>query len=235
MGFFDNARFVLEVLDAIEVESATLVGHSWAGGVALRVAQEHPERVDALVLAASVGPASLNWVDRLLAMPLAGEALLEGGVRHVEELDREEHDALVQRLEVLEGVQQRMRRGLRGGGQVDRRSRHAQRRLEKQRLQEGSERHGLGAQPLDQDLASAPPCGHHQEDRRSDDQREPAAVADLQQRGGKEGQVDDHEEAGGQEAEEERIAPAEADHEEGKQRVDEHRRRHGDAVRAGEP
>jgi pimeloyl-ACP methyl ester carboxylesterase len=75
MGFFDNARFVLEVLDAIDVESATLVGHSWAGGVALRVAQEHPERVDALVLAASVGPASLNWVDRLLAMPLAGEAL----------------------------------------------------------------------------------------------------------------------------------------------------------------
>jgi pimeloyl-ACP methyl ester carboxylesterase len=74
-GFFGNARFVLDVLDGIDVESATLVGHSWGGGIALRVAQQHPERVDALVLAASVGPDCLNWIDRLLALPFAGEAI----------------------------------------------------------------------------------------------------------------------------------------------------------------
>ncbi len=75
VGFFGNARFVVDMLDALDVESATLVGHSWGGGIALRVAQHHPERVDALVLAASVGPGCLNWMDRLLAMPLAGEAI----------------------------------------------------------------------------------------------------------------------------------------------------------------
>ncbi|MBV8951113.1 MAG: alpha/beta hydrolase [Actinobacteria bacterium] len=74
-GFFGNASFVIQLLDTIEVESATLVGHSWGGGVALRVAQEHPERVDALVLAASVGPDCLNWFDRVLATPALGEVL----------------------------------------------------------------------------------------------------------------------------------------------------------------
>ena len=75
VGFFGNARFVVEMMDALGVESATLVGHSWGGGIALRVAQQHPERVDALVLAASVGPGCLNWVDRLLAAPGVGEAI----------------------------------------------------------------------------------------------------------------------------------------------------------------
>jgi pimeloyl-ACP methyl ester carboxylesterase len=74
-GFFGNARFVVDLLDAIGVESATLVGHSWGGGVALRVAQAHPGRVGALVLAASVGPGCLNWIDRLLALPFVGEAI----------------------------------------------------------------------------------------------------------------------------------------------------------------
>jgi pimeloyl-ACP methyl ester carboxylesterase len=74
-GFFGNARFVLDVLDGIDVESATLVGHSWGGGIALCVAQQHPDRVDSLVLAASVGPGCLNWIDRLLALPFAGEAI----------------------------------------------------------------------------------------------------------------------------------------------------------------
>lgn len=74
-GFFGNAEFVVDVLDAIDVESATIVGHSWGGGIALRLAQQHPERVDALVLAASVGPGAVNWIDRLLALPALGEAL----------------------------------------------------------------------------------------------------------------------------------------------------------------
>jgi pimeloyl-ACP methyl ester carboxylesterase len=74
-GFFGNADFALRLLDDLGVDSATFVGHSWGGGIALRIAQQHPERVDALVLAASVGPGCLNWVDRVLAAPVLGEAL----------------------------------------------------------------------------------------------------------------------------------------------------------------
>jgi pimeloyl-ACP methyl ester carboxylesterase len=75
-GFFGNARAVVSLLDDAGIASATLVGHSWGGGVALAVAERFPERVDALVLAASVGPDCLNWVDRVLAMPYLGEVLV---------------------------------------------------------------------------------------------------------------------------------------------------------------
>ena len=43
------------VLDALGVERADLVGHSLGGGIALRFAVAHPERVRQLVLAAPVG------------------------------------------------------------------------------------------------------------------------------------------------------------------------------------
>jgi pimeloyl-ACP methyl ester carboxylesterase len=72
-GFALNARAVLAELDARGIERAVLVGHSYGGGVALSVAQLAPERVEALVLLASVGPGCLNGWDRLLAAPVAGE------------------------------------------------------------------------------------------------------------------------------------------------------------------
>lgn len=37
-------------LDAVELSSVDLVGHSWSGGWALSFAQEHPDRVARLVL-----------------------------------------------------------------------------------------------------------------------------------------------------------------------------------------
>lgn len=43
------------VLDALDVERADLVGHSLGGGISLRFAVAHPERVRRLVLAAPVG------------------------------------------------------------------------------------------------------------------------------------------------------------------------------------
>jgi pimeloyl-ACP methyl ester carboxylesterase len=72
-GFALNARTVLAELDAHGIERAVLVGHSYGGGVALAVAQLAPERVEALVLLASVGPGCLTGWDRLLAAPVAGE------------------------------------------------------------------------------------------------------------------------------------------------------------------
>jgi pimeloyl-ACP methyl ester carboxylesterase len=72
-GFVFNARAVLAELDARGIERGVLVGHSYGGGVALSAARLAPERVEALVLLASVGPGCLTGWDRLLAAPVAGE------------------------------------------------------------------------------------------------------------------------------------------------------------------
>ena len=72
-GFTVNAQAVLDDLDARGVQHAVLVGHSWGGGVALRAASLAPDRVQAVVLLASVGPGCLTSLDRLLATPGIGE------------------------------------------------------------------------------------------------------------------------------------------------------------------
>jgi pimeloyl-ACP methyl ester carboxylesterase len=72
-GFDHNARAVLAQMDSSGIERAVLVGHSYGGGVVLSAAAMAPQRVEALVLLASVGPGCLTGWDRLLAAPLAGE------------------------------------------------------------------------------------------------------------------------------------------------------------------
>jgi uncharacterized protein (TIRG00374 family) len=71
-GFTANAQAVLDDLDERNVDSAVLVGHSWAGGVALQAAALAPHRVKAVVLLAGVGPGSVGIVDWLLAAPVFG-------------------------------------------------------------------------------------------------------------------------------------------------------------------
>jgi uncharacterized membrane protein YbhN (UPF0104 family) len=71
-GFDANAQAVLKDLDERKVDSAVLVGHSWAGGVALRAASLAPDRVQAVVLLAGVGPGSVSILDWLLAAPVFG-------------------------------------------------------------------------------------------------------------------------------------------------------------------
>ena len=72
-GFAYGARAVVAELDARGIGQAVLAGHSYGGGVALAAAQLAPERVEALVLLASVGPGCVTGWDRLLAAPVAGE------------------------------------------------------------------------------------------------------------------------------------------------------------------
>lgn len=75
-GFAANADAVAGLLDRRGLSRATLVGHSWGGGVALAVAQRHPDRVHGLVLVSSIGgEASLGPVDRCLAAPVVGPLL----------------------------------------------------------------------------------------------------------------------------------------------------------------
>jgi len=72
-GFAAGARAVLAEMDTHGIDRTVLVGHSYGGGVALATAQLAPERVEALVLLASVGPGCLTWADWVLAAPLSGE------------------------------------------------------------------------------------------------------------------------------------------------------------------
>jgi pimeloyl-ACP methyl ester carboxylesterase len=66
-GFTANARAVIDDLDARGINRAVLVGHSFGGGVAISAASLAPERVEAVVLLASVGPGCANVWDRVLA------------------------------------------------------------------------------------------------------------------------------------------------------------------------
>ncbi len=60
------AQWVADLLDALEInEPAVVVGHSFGGGVAIRVAHDHPERVRSLVLVNSVGGSSWKQGNKL--------------------------------------------------------------------------------------------------------------------------------------------------------------------------
>jgi pimeloyl-ACP methyl ester carboxylesterase len=71
-GFAANAQAILDDLDERGVEGAVLVAHSWASGAALLAARQAPDRVEAVVLLAGVGPGSVGIVDWLLAAPVIG-------------------------------------------------------------------------------------------------------------------------------------------------------------------
>lgn len=64
------ANGMRDLLDVLDVESATVVGHSLGGGVAAQFAYQYPERCDRLVLVASggVGP-EVNPALRLASLP----------------------------------------------------------------------------------------------------------------------------------------------------------------------
>lgn len=75
-GFRGNAGALASLLDRLQVPRATIVGHSWAGGIALALAESAPTRLAGLVLVSSVAPDEpLGRLDRLLAVPSIGVSL----------------------------------------------------------------------------------------------------------------------------------------------------------------
>ena len=48
-----QAKVIVDLLDAMKVEKAALVGYSWGGQVALEVALERPQKVSSMILVAS--------------------------------------------------------------------------------------------------------------------------------------------------------------------------------------
>jgi len=49
------ADHVIGLIDALGIEKTSLVGNSFGGAIALRIATQHPERIDKLVLTGSMG------------------------------------------------------------------------------------------------------------------------------------------------------------------------------------
>ncbi len=77
MGSCTMVLALKEFMDALGLERASLVGHSWGGGWALAYALDHPERVDRIVLINSSGldaPDVFEW--ELLKIPVVGSMLL---------------------------------------------------------------------------------------------------------------------------------------------------------------
>jgi pimeloyl-ACP methyl ester carboxylesterase len=72
-GFRENAAAVAGLLDRLRIRRATIAGHSWSGGVAIAMAEQAQDRVDGLVLVASVSPLeSPAALDRALAIAPLG-------------------------------------------------------------------------------------------------------------------------------------------------------------------
>jgi pimeloyl-ACP methyl ester carboxylesterase len=81
VGFDGNAAAALALLDRLGVAAALVVAHSWAGGIALRLARLAPDRVAGLVLVAPISPDQpVTALDRLLATrPLSELASIAAG------------------------------------------------------------------------------------------------------------------------------------------------------------
>jgi pimeloyl-ACP methyl ester carboxylesterase len=79
-GLAANVRWLGRHLDG-GPGPALIVGHSWAGSVALSLALARPELTRGLVLVGSVGPGAITWVDRALAHPAVGSVADRWGAR----------------------------------------------------------------------------------------------------------------------------------------------------------
>ena len=86
-GIAANAELIAAFLAVTGAGPATVVGHSWAGGVGVLLAERYPDQVHSLVLVgAACTPDSIDRVDRLLALPVVGEALTVAGLLAVGEI-----------------------------------------------------------------------------------------------------------------------------------------------------
>jgi pimeloyl-ACP methyl ester carboxylesterase len=70
------ADFVLDFMNAMGIDKASLVGNSMGGGISMTVAAQAPERVEKIVLVDPVGLGrGVSPVMRLMSLPLLGNVL----------------------------------------------------------------------------------------------------------------------------------------------------------------
>ena len=74
--FQQMTDFVIDFMNAMNIDKASLVGHSMGGGITMMVAARTPERVEKIVLVNSsgLGKRMSFWV-RLITLPVIGEVL----------------------------------------------------------------------------------------------------------------------------------------------------------------
>ncbi|HYA68717.1 MAG TPA: alpha/beta hydrolase [Acidimicrobiales bacterium] len=81
VSMVENAEILADALRSRGAAPATVVAHSYGGGVALLLADRHPELVTGLVLVGSIGRAdSIGAFDRVLALPGVGEVMTVAGL-----------------------------------------------------------------------------------------------------------------------------------------------------------
>jgi pimeloyl-ACP methyl ester carboxylesterase len=73
-----QGRMIDEALEKLDVGSAIVVVHSWAGALGARMALDYPQRVAGLVMLAPVvypWPGGIGWYNRLVGTPAVGPLL----------------------------------------------------------------------------------------------------------------------------------------------------------------
>ena len=81
LSMAQNAELLAALIEERAASPATVVGHSYGGGVAVLLAAARPDLVSGLVLVDSVGRAdSVNVFDHVLAAPVVGETLSAAGL-----------------------------------------------------------------------------------------------------------------------------------------------------------
>ena len=87
LGIRANGAAVRTLLDQLHLPAALVVGHSWAGAVAISLAEDAPSRLTGMVLVSSVGPEEpLTRIDRMLAVPPVGTAVTAATLQVVSRL-----------------------------------------------------------------------------------------------------------------------------------------------------
>jgi len=87
LGLAANAELIAAFLEERGAVPATVVAHSWSGGVAVLLAHRHPAMVRHVVLVgAACTEDSLNALDRWLNVPVVGEVLTTAGLVGIGEL-----------------------------------------------------------------------------------------------------------------------------------------------------
>jgi pimeloyl-ACP methyl ester carboxylesterase len=74
-GYPGNERWLQDWLARVQAGPVVLVGHSWAGGLAILTAARRPPELAGLALLGSVGPGCLMRIDPVLAAPVVGELI----------------------------------------------------------------------------------------------------------------------------------------------------------------
>jgi pimeloyl-ACP methyl ester carboxylesterase len=74
-SFAGNVDWLRRWLHRIDAGPIILLGHSWAGGIAILASAGAPAPIAGLVLLASIGPACLVPMDSMLGATILGEAL----------------------------------------------------------------------------------------------------------------------------------------------------------------